>query len=100
MHPLAVARDELADEVVVGAGRAKCGRAHRAVLLLATHARAAGFGMGADPVDTARVDRQMLHPLAVPLDEFGDEAGLADWVFDQLDDKPAEMEILPEKGSA
>jgi hypothetical protein len=41
----------------------------------------------------------MMHPLAVPLDEFGDEAGPARRVLDQFDHEAAEVEILPVKGS-
>src|SRR5271155_1127363 len=42
----------------------------------------------------------MMHPLAVPLDKLRDEARLAGRVLDQLDDKAAEMEILPVERSA
>src|SRR5271170_3037121 len=42
----------------------------------------------------------MMHPFAVALDKFRDEAGLAGRVFDQLDDEAAEVEILPVEGSA
>src|SRR5271154_4362524 len=42
----------------------------------------------------------MMHPLAMPLDELGDEAGLAGRVLDQLDHEAAEMEILPVERSA
>ena len=82
------------------ARRDERGRGARIVLLLIDDAHAAGLQIGNQPVEAVGLDRQMMHPLAVPLDKLGDEAGLAGRVLDQFDDKPAEMEILPVERAA
>src|SRR5208283_4701808 len=63
-------------------------------------AHPSGLQPGNECVETIRLDRQMMHPLAVLLDELGDEDGLAGRVLDKFDDETAEMEILPVERSA
>ena len=77
------------------ARRDEGGRRARIVLLLVDNAHSARLQIGDERVEAVRLDRQMMHPLAMPLDELRYEAGLAGRILDQFDDEAAEMEILP-----
>jgi hypothetical protein len=91
---------ELDQRAECRARRDKRGCGTGRIFLFIDDAHASGAQLRDDWIEMIHLDRQMMHPLAVLVDKFADEAGLARQILNQLDDETAEMEILPVESAA